>query len=90
MPPTSGVNDGVAVSASTMSASVSVEPEGKESTDIIEESAEYTPAEMEKPLWEVLGLTADPHRVYDVCATVATTDVTTGTGRLGVRVGYVR
>ncbi len=60
------------------------------STDIIEESAEYTPAEMQKPLWEVLGLSADPHRKYDVCATVVTTDVTTGTGSLGVRVGYVR
>jgi hypothetical protein len=41
-------------------------------------------------LWEVLGLTADPHRMYDVCATVATTDVTTGTGALGVRVQYSR
>jgi hypothetical protein len=59
-------------------------------TEILEESAEYTIAEMAKPLWEVLGLAADPHRSYDVCATVATTDVTTGTGALGVRVRYSR
>ena len=34
--------------------------------DITFESGEYTYAESEKPLWEVLGLTADPQREYDV------------------------
>ena len=82
-------NGGAVVDADLFGSAISAASQVK-STDIIEESAEYTPAEMEKPLWEVLGLTADPHRFYDVCATVATTAVTTGTGRLGVRVGYVR
>lgn len=41
--------------------------------DITFESGEMTYAESEKPLWEVLGLTADPQREYDVAYTISTT-----------------
>ncbi len=37
------------------------------------ESGEYTYAESAKPLWEVLGLSADSNREYDVVAQVSTT-----------------
>jgi hypothetical protein len=37
------------------------------------ESGEYTYAESCKPLWEVLGLSADPNREYDIVAEVSTT-----------------
>lgn len=37
------------------------------------ESTEYTEAESMLPLWEVLGLTADPNIIYDVAATISTT-----------------
>lgn len=37
------------------------------------------------PLWQAAGLTTDPGGKFDICATVHTTDVTTGTGKLGVR-----
>jgi hypothetical protein len=37
------------------------------------ESGEYTYAESAKPLWEVLGLSADSNRDYDIAATVTTT-----------------
>jgi len=37
------------------------------------ESGEYTYAESCLPLWEVLGLSADPVREYDVVAQVSTT-----------------
>lgn len=37
------------------------------------ESGEYTHAESAKPLWEVLGLSADPCREYDIVAEVSTT-----------------
>ena len=40
--------------------------------NLAHESGEYTFAEAEKPLWEVLGLTADSHRDYDVVAYVTT------------------
>ena len=82
-------NGGAVVDADLFGSAISCASQVK-ITEILEESAEYTIAEMAKPLWEVLGLTADPHRMYDVCATVATTDVTTGTGALGVRVQYSR
>lgn len=60
------------------------------STELLDESTEFTIAEMAKPLWEVLGLTADSNRMYDVCATVVTTDVTTGTTGISVAVRYAR
>lgn len=37
------------------------------------ESGEYTYAESAKPLWEVLGLSADSNRDYDIVAEVSTT-----------------
>lgn len=44
-----------------------------QNTDITYESGEYTEAESVKPLWEVLGLTSDPNRDYDIAATISTT-----------------
>ena len=43
------------------------------------ESTEYTYAESCLPLWEVLGLTADPNRDYDIVAEVSTTGDGMGT-----------
>lgn len=43
------------------------------------ESGEYTYAESCKPLWEVLGLTTDPCREYDIVAEVSTTFDAAGT-----------
>jgi hypothetical protein len=42
-----------------------------------------------QPLWQALGLTADPGGYLDVVATVHTTAITTGGGRVGVAVQYV-
>lgn len=41
--------------------------------DVTYESDEFTPAESIMPLWQVLGLSADPCREYDVAATISTT-----------------
>lgn len=43
------------------------------------ESGEYTYAESCKPLWEVLGLSTDPGREYDVVCKVTTTFDAAGT-----------
>jgi hypothetical protein len=40
------------------------------------------------PLWKALGLAADPGGRFDICATVHTTAVTTGTGALAIEVVY--
>lgn len=57
--------------------------------DKTNESGNYTLALRNKPLWSALGLTSDPGGFLDVVAVVHTTDVTTGTGKLGVTVNYV-
>lgn len=59
-----------------------------ENTDITFESDEYTYAESAKPLWEVLGLSADPCRDYDIAATVTTT-FNGGPATIAVKVRYV-
>ena len=43
----------------------------------------------QKKLWDACGLTSDPGGYFDVVATVHTTAVTTGTGKLGITVIYV-
>ncbi len=45
---------------------------------------------MHQPLWQWAGASADPKCMYDIAAVVTTTDVTTGTGALGVKVQYVQ
>jgi hypothetical protein len=42
-------------------------------SDITFESGEYTYAESLMPLWQALGLSADPYKEYDVAAYVTTT-----------------
>lgn len=42
-------------------------------TDVTFESGQYTYAEAQTPLWQVLGLTSDPQREYDITASVAET-----------------
>lgn len=48
-------------------------------SDITFESGVYGVEDIEKPLWEALGLTADSKRDYDVVATVTTATVSAGT-----------
>lgn len=52
------------------------------------ESTQYTYAESCLPLWQVLGLTADPNREYDIAATVTTTGDAMGT-TMALEVRYV-
>ncbi len=42
-----------------------------------------------QPLWQAAGLAADPGGNFDIVATTHTTDVTTGTGKMGVYATYV-
>jgi hypothetical protein len=57
-------------------------------TDITNESGTYTIDKRTQPIWQAAGLTADPGGNFDICATVKTTAVTTGTGRMGLRCTY--
>lgn len=57
-------------------------------TDILNSAGNYTIDKRTQPLWQALGLSADPGGNIDIVATVKTTAVTTGTGRLGVSVSF--
>ena len=59
-------------------------------TDEMNESTTNTIAKQNQPLWQAVGMT-EPAKgtMLDVALTVATTDVTTGTGAVGLQVGYV-
>ena len=58
-------------------------------TNITNESGVNTIAKQNQPLWQALGMSADPKAMLDICATIAT-DITTGTGALGVRFRFVQ
>jgi hypothetical protein len=57
-------------------------------TEIVNESGTYTSDKRTQPIWQAVGLSADPGGNFDIVATVKTTAVTTGTGRLGARCVY--
>lgn len=53
------------------------------------ESGNYTLAKRNQPLWQALGLTADPGGYLDLVLVVTGTAITTGTGRVGLEAHYV-
>lgn len=58
------------------------------STDVTNESGTYTLDKRIQPLWQAAGLSTDPGGYFDIVASVITTAVTTGTGKIGLRVSY--
>ena len=82
-------NGGAVVDADLFGSAVALTSSAlTERVDITFESDEFTYAESFKPLWEVLGLTADPCRDYDIAATISTTFNGAGVG-MGLWVRYV-
>lgn len=59
-------------------------------TDVTNESGTVTIAKQNQPLWQLLGVSTSPApgTMYDMCLTVHTTDITTGTGAVGLKVYY--
>lgn len=57
-------------------------------TNILHESGVLDISEIEQPLWQILGLTADPNVMYDLVATL--TAATTAAGTLTARVTYTQ
>lgn len=55
-------------------------------TELSQESGTYTIANMEKPLWQALGLTKDPQVMYDVVATL--TGAADAAGNILLEVDY--
>lgn len=55
--------------------------------DVTHESGVFDIAAIEKPLWQALGLTKDPGKLYDVAATL--TAAATAAGTVGLKVLFV-
>lgn len=79
-----GDNGGAVVDADLFGSAVVITSAINHS-DVTYESGQYTLAESEKPLWEVLGLTADSQREYDVVLTLTAAHANGGAMNLKVR-----
>lgn len=66
-------NGGAVVDADLFASAVALTTPDKLNLDVTYESGQFTMAESVKPLWEVLGLSADPCRDYDIATTITTT-----------------
>lgn len=78
--------DGSAVvDADFFGSAVSLKDGALNGSDITHESAVYDPDDIEKPLWQALGLSSDPKVMYDVVATLTAAADAAGTITLKVR-----
>lgn len=66
-------NGGAVVDADLFASAFALTNGPDANTEVAFESGEYTLAESVKPLWQVLGLTSDPCKDYDVAYTITTT-----------------
>ena len=81
-------NGGTVVDADLFASALALTGGPFNNSDQTFESGEFTYAECALPLWEVLGLTADPNVEYDICCEVSTTGNGMGT-TLALKVRYV-
>jgi hypothetical protein len=73
------VDGGAVVDADFFGSAVSLKDGAINGTDITHESAVFDPDDAEKPLWQALGLSADPCVMYDVVATLTAASDAAGT-----------
>lgn len=79
-------NGSAVVDADFIASAVVLNAGALNSIIITNESGVYTVANMEKPLWEALGLTSDPKRDYDVVGTL--TAAQDGSGSIFLAIAY--
>lgn len=84
-------NGGAVVDRTFFASAVAITAADTPGTDVTHEvgavASKMDVANIEKTIWEVLGLTADPNKFYDVTAML--TVAATGTGTLCLNVRYV-
>lgn len=81
-------NGGAVVDADFFASAVSLKDGALNGTDITHESAVFGLEDAEKPLWQALGLTSDPCRMYDIVATL--TAAADAAGTITLKVSYVK
>ena len=79
-------NGGAVVDADFFASAIVLNAGAISKSDVTHESAVYTLANGEKPVWEALGLTADSMRTYDVVLTLV--GAADGTGTVLVEIDY--
>ena len=82
-------SDAGAVVSAAFFASAQLLTAALQNTEVTHESGTYTLANREKPLWEALGLTADPGIDYDIALTLTAANTTTA-AQVALRVQYTR
>lgn len=80
------VNSGAVVDADFFASAVDVATAAVAPTNVTHESGVYGIEDVEKPLWEALGLSADPVKLYDI---TGTSNSAAATGTIMFRVSYV-
>lgn len=73
-------------SAQSIASAITTGTEVQHEADATDSGAGFGLADLEKPLWQRLGLSADPGVVYDIVLTL--TAATTAAGTIGMRVLY--
>jgi len=81
----STADGGAVVDADFFASAVSLKDGALNGTDITHESGVFGVEDAEKPLWEALGLSADPKIMYDVVGTLTAAADAAGTITLKVR-----
>ncbi len=81
------VNSGAVVDADFFASAQSIASAITTGTNIVHESGVYGIEDIEKPLWEALGLSADPRKLYDVAMTL--TAAAGAAGDIALKVRYV-
>lgn len=79
-------NGGLAVDADRFASAQSLKDGALAKFDVLHESGSIALSDLEKPLWEMLGLTEDPGKNYDVVATL--TGAADAAGSLAVLCRY--
>lgn len=79
---------GAVVDADFFGSAVSLKDGAVAGTRIEHESGVYDVDDVEKPLWQALGLTSDPGVIYDVCATL--TAAADAAGTISIKGRYSR
>jgi hypothetical protein len=79
-------NGGAVVDADHFASALSLNGGALNKSEVANESAVYDVDDMEKPLWQALGLSADSQRMYDVVGTL--TGAADAAGSVFVEVEY--
>lgn len=76
---------GAVVDADFFGSAVSLKDGALNGSDVTHESAVFGLEDIEKPVWEALGLSSDPSLIYDVVLTLTAASDAAGTVMLKVR-----